>query len=96
MSVCIQSLVLLALSVQIILVPLFPILAKKFGRRKALTSHHLNACLDTSFLTKMVCVMTVALVNFSTTPYQLVFLSVLMTITDSVEYGQWKMCVMRQ
>jgi lactose/raffinose/galactose permease len=75
----------------IILVPCFPILAKKFGRRKVLTGAIISMlvgyvlfALGSSVLT------TVFGLIFLTAPYQLVFLSVLMTITDSVEYGQWK------
>ncbi|GAX47155.1 glycoside-pentoside-hexuronide (GPH):cation symporter [Pseudolactococcus reticulitermitis] len=75
----------------IILVPLFPILAKRFGRRKVLTAAIMSMLIGYLIFTVGNSVpMTVAGLIFLTTPYQLVFLSVLMTITDSVEYGQWK------
>ncbi len=75
----------------IILVPMFPILAKKFGRRKVLTGAIISMLLGyLLFVLGSSVAMTVAGLIFLTAPYQLVFLSVLMTITDSVEYGQWK------
>lgn len=75
----------------IVLVPLFPALAKKFGRRKVLTGAILSMLIGYAFFIFGSSVpMTILGLIFLTTPYQLVFLSVLMTITDSVEYGQWK------
>jgi lactose/raffinose/galactose permease len=75
----------------IILVPMFPMLAKKFGRRKVLTGAIISMLVGYAlFVLGSSVPMTVAGLIFLTTPYQLVFLSVLMTITDSVEYGQWK------
>ena len=75
----------------IVLVPLFPVLAKKFGRRKVLTGAILSMLVGYAFFIFGSSVpMTILGLIFLTTPYQLVFLSVLMTITDSVEYGQWK------
>ena len=75
----------------IVLVPLFPALAKKFGRRKVFTGAILSMLIGYAFFIFGSSVpMTILGLIFLTTPYQLVFLSVLMTITDSVEYGQWK------
>lgn len=75
----------------ICLVPLFPILAKKFGRRKIFTGAIISMLIGYAvFAVGSTVATTVIGLIFLTTPYQLVFLSVLMTITDSVEYGQWK------
>ncbi|MDR0297744.1 MAG: glycoside-pentoside-hexuronide (GPH):cation symporter [Streptococcaceae bacterium] len=75
----------------IVLVPLFPLLAKKFGRRKVLTGAIISMLVGYAlFFLGASVPMTLAGLIFLTTPYQLVFLSVLMTITDAVEYGQWK------
>nr|ABW34719.1 galactose permease [Lactococcus garvieae] len=76
----------------IVLVPnSSPALAKKFGRRKVLTGAILSMLIGYAFFIFGSSVpMTILGLIFLTTPYQLVFLSVLMTITDSVEYGQWK------
>ena len=75
----------------IILVPLFPMLAKKFGRRKVLTGAIISMLFGyLIFALGNSVAMTVVGLIFLTTPYQLVFLSVLMTLTDTVEYGQWK------
>ncbi|MDR0299356.1 MAG: glycoside-pentoside-hexuronide (GPH):cation symporter [Streptococcaceae bacterium] len=75
----------------IALVPLFPILAKKFGRRKIFTTTIISMLLGYGFFAVgSSAVTTVIGLILLTAPYQLVFLSVLMTITDSVEYGQWK------
>ena len=75
----------------IVLVPLFPILTKKFGRRKVLTGSIVSMIIGYVFFAAGSSVPTTIIgLIFLTTPYQLVFLSVLMTITDSVEYGQWK------
>ncbi|QRZ31600.1 glycoside-pentoside-hexuronide (GPH):cation symporter [Lactococcus cremoris] len=75
----------------IILVPMFPTLAKKFGRRKVLTGAIISMLVGyVLFVLGNSVPMTVGGLIFLTAPYQLVFLSVLMTITDSVEYGQWK------
>ncbi len=75
----------------IYLVPLFPILAKKFGRRKVFTGAIISMLIGYAvFAVGSTVATTVIGLIFLTTPYQLVFLSVLMTITDSVEYGQWK------
>ncbi|GBG95969.1 Na+/xyloside symporter related transporter [Lactococcus termiticola] len=75
----------------IILVPLFPALAKKFGRRKVFTGAIISMLIGMALFLFGASVPTTVLgLIFLTAPYQLVFLSVLMTITDSVEYGQWK------
>lgn len=75
----------------ILLVPLFPFLAKKFGRRKVLTGAIVAMLIGYAFFLLGSSVpMTMAGLIFLLCPYQLVFLSVLMTITDSVEYGQLK------
>ena len=75
----------------IVLVPCFPILAKRFGRRKVLSGAILSMLIGMIlFLVGASVPITVLGLIFLTAPYQLVFLSVLMTITDSVEYGQWK------
>ncbi len=75
----------------ICLVPLFPVLANKFGRRKVFTGAVLSMLIGYAiFVIGSSVPSTIIGLIFLTTPYQLVFLSVLMTITDSVEYGQWK------
>ena len=75
----------------IVLVPLFPVLAGKFGRRKVLTGAIFSMLIGYIFFAGgSSTAVTIFGLIFLTTPYQLVFLSVLMTITDSVEYGQWK------
>jgi lactose/raffinose/galactose permease len=75
----------------IVLVPLFPILTKKFGRKKVLAGAIISMLIGYVFFSFGGTVATTVIgLIFLTTPYQLVFLSVLMTITDSVEYGQWK------
>ena len=75
----------------ILLVPLFPTLAKKFGRRKVLTGSIIAMLIGYAFFLVGSSIPTTILgLIFLLCPYQLVFLSVLMTITDSVEYGQLK------
>ncbi|MFC4651872.1 glycoside-pentoside-hexuronide (GPH):cation symporter [Lactococcus nasutitermitis] len=75
----------------IILVPCFPLLARKFGRRKVLTGAIVSMIIGyILFVAGSSVITTILGLIFLTAPYQLVFLSVLMTITDSVEYGQWK------
>lgn len=75
----------------IALVPTFPILAKKFGRRRVLTGAILCMILGYIIFTiSATTALTIVGLIFFLAPYQIVFLSVLMTITDAVEYGQWK------
>ncbi len=71
----------------------FPALAKKFSRRKVFitsVSIMLLAVIIYAFAGKSVAVATTAGVLFAL-PQPLVFLVVLMTITDCVEYGQLKL-----
>ncbi|GAK31721.1 galactose/methyl-galactoside ABC transporter permease protein [Weissella oryzae SG25] len=75
----------------ILLVPLFPKLSQSFGRRRVFTGAIISMLIGLLLFFFGNSEITVILgVIFMTCPYQLVFLSVLMTITDSVEYGQWK------
>ncbi|MDI6681106.1 glycoside-pentoside-hexuronide (GPH):cation symporter [Leuconostoc suionicum] len=76
----------------IIAVPLFPFLAKLMTRRYVFAS-------GIGLMVLSYVMFTIAGTNlwivglgliFFYFPQQLIFLSVLMTITDSVEYGQWK------
>lgn len=76
----------------IIAVPLFPILVKKITRRYVfITGITLMLLGYVMFMTAGVnlTLILIGLILFYF-PQQLIFLSVLMTITDSVEYGQWK------
>lgn len=76
----------------IIAVPLFPILTRLITRRYVFILGIILMLLGyTSFLVagNNIGIITLGLILFYF-PQQLIFLSVLMTITDSVEYGQWK------
>ncbi|GMA70658.1 sodium:solute symporter [Leuconostoc litchii] len=76
----------------IIAVPLFPFLAKKLTRRYVFAGGITMMVLSYVMFTiagNNLWVVGLGLVLFYF-PQQLIFLSVLMTITDSVEYGQWK------
>lgn len=76
----------------IISVPLFPIITKFISRKYIYTLGILSmliAYLLFSSASSNLVLVIIGLVFFYF-PYQLIFLSVLMTISDSVEYGQWK------
>lgn len=76
----------------IIAVPLFPFLAKVMTRRYVFASGIALMVLAYVMFTiagSNLWIVGLGLVFFYF-PQQLIFLSVLMTITDSVEYGQWK------
>jgi lactose/raffinose/galactose permease len=76
----------------IISVPLFPVVTKFISRKYIYTlgivAMLISYLLFSSASSSLVLVI-IGLVFFYF-PYQLIFLSVLMTISDSVEYGQWK------
>ncbi|MGF2109022.1 galactokinase [Lactococcus lactis] len=75
-----------------IAVPLFPILVKKLTRRLVFTIGILFMIVGYGIFLTAGTNLTAVLVGIAIFlfPQQLVFLSVLMTITDAVEYGQWK------
>ncbi len=83
---------LVAAILGLIAVPLFPVLTRLISRRYVylggLALMILSYVLFTISGTNLVLVI-IGLVLFYF-PQQLIFLSALMTITDSVEYGQWK------
>lgn len=83
---------LVAAILGLIAVPLFPVLTRMISRRYVylggLALMILSYVLFTISGTNLVLVI-IGLVLFYF-PQQLIFLSALMTITDSVEYGQWK------
>jgi len=76
----------------IISVPLFPVVTKFISRKYIYTlgivAMLISYLLFSTASSNLVLVI-IGLVFFYF-PYQLIFLSVLMTISDSVEYGQWK------
>ncbi|PFR46112.1 MFS transporter, partial [Bacillus cereus] len=76
----------------LIAVPLFPTLTKLISRRFVYIGGivmMLFAYVCFTLAGTSLPVVIVGLVSFYF-PQQLIFLSALMTITDSVEYGQWK------
>ncbi|AJA46667.1 lactose permease [Clostridium pasteurianum DSM 525 = ATCC 6013] len=76
----------------IISVPLFPVVTKFISRKYIYTlgivAMLISYLLFSTASSNLVLVI-IGLVFFYF-PYQLIFLSVLMTISDSIEYGQWK------
>ncbi|MFV0559432.1 MAG: glycoside-pentoside-hexuronide (GPH):cation symporter [Enterococcus sp.] len=83
---------LIAAILGIIAVPLFPMLTKLISRRYvylAGISMMILSYVCFTFAGTSLPIVIVGLVLFYF-PQQLIFLSALMTITDSVEYGQWK------
>lgn len=77
----------------IISVPLFPVITKSISRKYVyiigIVSMLIGYLLFSTAPSNLMPVIIIGLVFFYF-PYQLIFISVLMTISDSVEYGQWK------
>ncbi len=77
----------------IIAVPIFPFITKLISRKyvyiSGIVSMLIGYLLLSTASASNILLIIVALVFFYF-PYQLIFLSVLMTISDAVEYGQWK------
>jgi len=77
----------------IVAVPLFPIITKFISRKYVYLIGIFLMLIGYLFLSIVPVASMVGIVIglvFFYFPYQLIFLSVLMTISDSVEYGQWK------
>ncbi|MCR3759796.1 glycoside-pentoside-hexuronide (GPH):cation symporter [Clostridium felsineum] len=77
----------------IIAVPLYPFVTKVISRKYVYIIGIVSMIIGYGLLSiGSASAMTIIIVGlvFFYFPYQLIFLSVLMTISDSVEYGQWK------
>lgn len=78
--------------INLIVVPLFPVLTRKFGRHNVFIAAIFILMLSMAvfaFANQSLPLLALAIILLCI-PQQLVFLSVLMTMTDSVEYGQLK------
>ena len=77
----------------IIAVPIFPVITKFISRKYVYVIGIVSMLIGYIFLSlssaSFILPIIIGLVFFYF-PYQLIFLSVLMTISDAVEYGQWK------
>lgn len=77
----------------IVAVPLYPVITKFISRKYVyaigIVSMLIGYLLFSVAPSNLLVIIVIGLVFFYF-PYQLIFLSVLMTISDAVEYGQWK------
>lgn len=77
----------------IIAVPIFPVITKFISRKYVYVLGIVSMLIGYVFLSmSSASSMTLIVIGlvFLYFPYQLIFLSVLMTLSDAVEYGQWK------